>query len=402
MIDIVGVEPPTVVRDGIQTVVLASPVVSGMTIIVTLDTAELPPYGTEVRANNIGQYGYSHIIDPSRYIPPVSGGSVTPVESVSAVAYTVTATHIDITWSDGVDVRGFRFGPNGANLLPNFIGTLKNGVLISTFSTDWLPPITFEVAGSGDGRTGAVEFTGGNHKVDDKLTAQNVSYIMEADGIPLKTGDHGTANRITCRIINKLMANNTVSLGRYALLQSFQVEFAPGSVSVNCEVVALEDLQTYIDYGCQIVTTGVNDTLFYLGGQFPAPIPWDGKVISGSVNDYRDAWAVLTTSAQGQLCAWMDREYGIAASRQVVPERGLIRGGGDASTKQYTTAYNKWNVRGPSNMIPLAAGARYQWRGGYSWGPVDVKAGMVASTRYLDGGRIRRADAVSALTVLNP
>ncbi|MNH14268.1 hypothetical protein D3C79_738570 [compost metagenome] len=305
-----------------------------------------------------------------------------------------------ITWSDGLGKRGYVFGPNGNNKLPNFIKVLKDSEVVSSFATDWLPPITFEALTNGDGRT-ALEFTGGNHLIDGLATASNVSLVFEADGVPVKSGDSGSADRIVSRGVNRLMANNTVSLGRYVLLQSLQVDFVPGSANVHCEVMALEDVQVYVDYGCQMVTTGANDTLFYLGGQFAAPIPFDNKVNSGSPAAYPGAWAVLTSGAQGQLTAWIDRHYGIADGAQVYEGFGLIVGG-SSSNKQYTTAIHHLLRRGSPNFMPLAAGQKYKWRGGYSWGPLEVSDGFVASTRYLDGGRVRRADAVSGQVVLNP
>ena len=391
---------PTIDRTlGIQTILLKTK--SDVRIEVTLDASKLQTYGLQYGMNFVPQNGYSQVIDPACYEWPLSA----PSSGSSRITYEVdaTASSVNLSWPDGVGTRGFKFGLNGANNLANFIQALRNGGVTVTSTTDWLPPVTFEAANNGDGRI-PLEFTGGNHLVNDLKTAQSVSFVMEADGVPLKAGDSGTADKLVCYVVNKLMANNTVSLNRYCLLQSLQVDFVPGAANVHVDYLALEDLQLYIDYACQIVTTNVNDKLFYLGGQFPEPIDWDGKVNSGNAIDYPDAWAVITTSVNGQLTAWIDREYGIAKSRQVDPVRGMIRGGGDGSTKQYTTAYNRPLVRNPTtpNYIALAAGERYQWRGGYSWGPVDVKAGFVASTRYLDGDRIRRADAVSALAVLNP
>lgn len=395
---------PTIDRTlGIQTILLKTK--SDVRVEVTLDASKLAAYGTQYGMNYTPQNGYSQIIDPAFYVFPVDSSTTTPsTPPISPITYSVdTSKKVTMNWSDGAGSRGFVFGPNGANNLPNFVQVLKDAGVISGFATDWLPPITFEAAANGDGRT-TLEFTGGNHKVDEKKTALNVSFLIEADGVALKEGDTGTAHKMTFRIINKLMANNTVSVDRYALLQSFHMDLVPGFANVHADYLALEDLQLYIDYGCQIVTTAVNDKLFYVGGQFESPIDWDGKVMSGNPIDYPNAWAVITTSANGQLAAWMDRDYGIAQSRQIDPIRGLIRGGGDASTKQYTTAYNKSLLRNPPtpNYIELAAGKRYQWRGGYSWSSVKVADGFVSSFNYLENGVIRRADAVSGPMYLKP
>lgn len=387
---------PTIVRDGIQTVHLVSAVVLGLTVTITLDTAQLPALGGYVSAVQTYNPGYSFIIDPATYIMATSGAVGT-----APLTYLVGAGgRITILWYDGYIQRGFTFGPTGANDLPNFVELLRDGVVIGLYTTDWLPPMVFDVAENGDGA--GLNFTGGNHLVGDLKTALNILYDIEADGVPLAPGDSGKADRITCRVVNKVMAGNTVSLGRYAALQSIQVDFAPGACNVHAEVIALEDLQFYIDYGCQMVAT-VNETLFYMGGQFSEPVPFDPTLTSGSPSAYPDAWAVLCTGANGQLAAWIDRGYGVADGSQVSEEYGLIIGG-STTVKQYTTAIHRFLQRNPvnPNYMPLEAGKSYKWRGGYSWGPVDVKPGFVASLRYLDNGRMRRANAVNGTVIINP
>ncbi|KEY87839.1 hypothetical protein MBA34_17900 [Pseudomonas capeferrum] len=387
---------PTIDRTlGIQTVLINTK--TDVRIELVLDASKLQAYGNQYGMNFVPQNGYSQVIDPACYEFPVAGNGTGP-----RVSYTLDAAgRLTLSWPDGIGTRGFVFGPNGENSLANFAQVIRNGGAISAFGTDWLPPMIFDAVNNGDGWP-TLEFTGGNHRVDNKLTAASVAYVIEADGVPLTGPTSGTADRITCRIVNKLMAGNTVSLGRYPLLQSFQVDFMPGVSGVHADIMALEDVDIYTDYACQIVTTGVNDTLFYLGGQFPQPIPFDSTVNSGSPADYPDAWAVLTTSANGQLAAWIDRKYGVAAESQIFENYGKIIGGGGTSTKQYTTAINKERVRNPANAMRLQAGKSYQWRGGYSWGPVSLPDGMVATLRYMDEWRIRRAFAVSASKILKP
>ncbi|WP_063912481.1 hypothetical protein [Pseudomonas sp. p21] len=380
---------------GIQTLLINTK--TDVRIELVLDASKLQAYGTQYGMNAIFQNGYSQVIDPACYEFPVTSGG-TP----SRVTYSVDSSmRLTLSWPDGVGTRGFVFGLNGANSLANFAQVILNGGVISSFATDWLPPMIFDAVNNGDGWP-TLEFTGGNHLVDGKVTAASVAYVIEADGVTLVPGSSGTASRVTCRIINKLMAGNTVSLGRYPLLQAFQVDFMPGVAGVHAEIMALEDVDIYIDYACQIVTSGVNDTLFYLGGQFPTPIPFDGTVNSGAPSAYPDAWAVLTTSANGQLGAWIDRNYGVAAEEHIYEGYGKIIGGGSASSKQYTSAIHKFLQRDPANAMRLQAGKSYQWRGGYSWGPVSLPDGMVATLRYMDEWRIRRAFAVSANKVLKP
>jgi hypothetical protein len=380
---------------GVQTLLINTK--SDVRIELVLDASKLQAYGNQYGMNFVPQNGYSQVIDPACYEFPVAGNGTGP-----RVSYTLDAGgKLTLSWPDGIGTRGFVFGPNGENSLANFAQVILNGGTISSFGTDWLPPMIFDAVNNGDGWP-YLEFTGGNHRVDNKLTAASVLYVVEADGVPLTGPTSGTADRLTCRIVNKLMAGNTVSLGRYPVLQAFQVDFMPGVSGVHAEIMALEDVDIYTDYACQIVTTGVNDTLFYLGGQFPQPIPFDSTVNSGLPADYPDAWAVLTTSANGQLAAWIDRKYGVAAESQIFENYGKIIGGGGISPKQYTTAINRERVRNPANAMRLQAGKSYQWRGGYSWGPVSLPDGMVATLRYMDEWRIRRAFAESASTVLKP
>ncbi|WP_179028122.1 hypothetical protein [Pseudomonas hunanensis] len=308
---------------------------------------------------------------------------------------------VNISWAEDGVRRGFVFGKAGANNLPNFYQTTLNGAPIGTYSTDWIPPIVFEALQDGDGRAG-LAFTGGNHLVDGKQSAENLSFEIEADGIVVKPGTEGQAQRITCRVLNRLQASNTVSKNRYALLQSIQVDFAPGCANVHAEVLALENISIFIDYGPQMVATGVNETVFYLGGNNTSPTKFNGKLNSGNYLDSPTAWASLCSSNKGQLAAWIDRTYGIADGTRIHESFGMIIGGGPGSTKQYTTAIHRLLKREKANYYSLLAGERYQWRGGYSWSSQTAKPGFVASMKYLDNGRVRRVDALSGLNYINP
>ncbi|MDD2133370.1 hypothetical protein [Pseudomonas kurunegalensis] len=326
----------------------------------------------------------------------------TDEEARAGLSYVVDndgRVHLD--WVDGKDRRGFVFGKAGANELPNFYQTTLNGHPLSTYTTDWIPPIVFEALLDGGGRAG-LAFTGGNHLVDGKRSAENISFEIEADGYSIKPGDEGHADRVTCRVINKLMASNTVSKGRYALLQSVQVDFAAGCANVHADVVALEDLSVFIDYGPQMVTTGVNEKVFYLGGMNETPAKFNGNLNSGNFKEAPKAWASLCSSRKGQLAAWIDRGYGIADGTHIHESFGMIIGGGPGSVKQYTTAIHRQLKRDKSNYLTLSKGDRYQWRGGYSWSSGRSKPGFVASMKYLDNGRVRQADALSGAIYLNP
>ena len=92
VIDITDATTPTITRDGIQSVLLSSSVVSDLRVLISLDTAELPALGTPIAANSSEQPGYSYIIDPSRYIPAksesassisINSGQLAPFRSTS-------------------------------------------------------------------------------------------------------------------------------------------------------------------------------------------------------------------------------------------------------------------------------------------------------------------------------
>ncbi|MCY1436033.1 hypothetical protein D9M71_521480 [compost metagenome] len=166
--------------------------------------------------------------------------------------------------------------------------------------------------------------------------------------------------------------------------------------------MALEDLSVYIDYGPQMVTTGVNETVFYLGGKNKSPTKFSGKLNSGNYQDSPRAWASLCSGKKGQLAAWIDRSYGIADGTKIHDSFGMIIGGGAGSTKQYTTAIHRQLKRDKTNYLSLLKGESYQWRGGYTWSSHAVKSGFVASMKYLDNGRVRRVDALSGEIYLNP
>jgi len=371
---------------GMQTITLQTK--TDVKLLVTIDPSKLPAAGTPVAMNGTQWPGYSHIIDPACYeMAPGSGG----------VSYSINKDKkIRATWDDGSGARrGFDYGKNGANDLGNFAAHLLNGKIVTGYTTDWNPPVVIDAAANGD--SAGLNFTGGNHEVGGKKTAFMTSYDILADGAPVAEGSSGRCEKLVIRQVNRLMAGNTVSLGRYVADQILTITIMAGGASVECEFAALENLHLYIDYGPQMVTGGAGGTLYYLEGKHGLPIPFDGLETSGKPSEKPNAWAscYVYGDGSGQLSAWIDRSYGIADAKNSSDQYGLIIGGGPASTKQYPTAYHRFLARNPAspNHMELKAGASYKWRGGYSWQPVRLRTNAVATMDYVHDGRLRRVDA---------
>lgn len=261
---------------------------------------------------------------------------------------------------------------------------------LSTFSTDWLPPLIFDVDSEPDAAGG---FTGGNHLVQDMRTARNIAYNLYADGAPITLGSTGACQKLTIIVVNEVMASNTVSLGRYAARQSFAISFSPGVAEVSCEFRALEDLRVKSDYGPQLVSTRFNDTQLTLGGQYPSRVTFDSTNTSGPCSTYPDAWAILLNSDEGQLATWLDHSYGVGDGRFVDPDEPRTRGSGSAGgNKQYHAA-----VRSFIEPVHLLAGKTYKWRGGYALSaPVEAGEGFDSELSFVQDGAPRHAMIVDA------
>jgi hypothetical protein len=378
---------PTISRVGIQTVRLVSPTVSGLEFYITLDTTKLPAYGTFISMLTEGVDGSSWIIDPSCY-----EYSPTTQMTNQSVTYSLDGLgNANIVWQSGNSLCRVRFGPNGYNSLPNIkgidrtpfvTGGSRDSVLwtqINTATTDWLPPLVVEAMNNGDGH--ASIYTGGNHGADGSAgggnTARNTMYKILVDGQPFPEGiaTSGACSSIQFIVINEIMAYNTTGTvdpvnfpGRYVIRQSFVVDFQAGSAEVQSEVRAYESVTVKTDNGPQMVTTGFQDTMLYVGGQYENRITFDPTSVSGSFVTYPDCWAVvLQDDVNGQQVSWMDREYEAGDGRYIGGTASAIRGGGASNTKFYHAA-----VASYSHL--MAAGAKYKWRGGYAWQSPNIQS----------------------------
>lgn len=370
---------PTIDRSlGIQTISLKSPY-RDVVVNITLDPSKFPTYGTLVRATSTGDAGYSWVIDPACY----RGAGVSA--EFDCVHYTSDAAtkQMTISWLDSGRCYGFTFGPNGANSLPNFSGVYVGAQgaarpsAVSLFSTDWLPPLIFNVNAE---PRGTDYFTGGNHSVNGFTTAVNRIYSVTADGAAVEFGSNGSCRELTILIVNDIAAANTVNV-RNAMRQAFCLTFRAGGVEVSCECTALEPLKVLSDYGPQLVGTGFLDTQLYIKGQYAGRVPFNSENTSGAYSAYPDAWATILKGPSGQLASWLDLDYGVPSTLPLDASDVRIKGGGGSSTKQYHAA-----IRSFSAPYAMSTGDKYKWRGGYSLGVGNVSAPFDSLLVYWAGG----------------
>jgi hypothetical protein len=365
---------PAITRSGVQTIVVSSPTIAGLSFRITLDTALLPAYGTQIASNLSHQAGYSFIIDPQRYIVATSASASTlPVQwSLD------NSGNLILSWASKDSCYRVRFGLLGVNQVPNILATswapgadLANAVwtVLNTTGSDYLPPMQVSAQANGDG--GALAFTGGAHGSNGDSTgsptARNTLYQSFADGQPILPGTTGRAGCVSLQIVNELMGYNTKTLSRYILRQSFAIDVTPSGVVVTADVTALEPISVLTDYALQGITFGYQGTQLVLGGQNTARVPFvnGAQSQSGSKSAYPNAWAaVFQDPDHGQMTLWMDKSYADGDGKYVDPAGILVRG--EATTKWYLGVVLP-SASGTQNPHNFAAGAGYKYRAGLSW-----------------------------------
>ncbi len=403
VIDYVHEATPEITRDGIQTVRLVSPREAGLEFVITLDTDKLPVYGTPIKMLEEGAAGYSWIIDPSCY---VYQQFVQSQVHANPLIYSMAANNMmSLVWRSGAFLYRLRFGPNGANSLPNVRGIEyaplapvqeAEWTLINAAGTDWLPPMVLRAVNNGDSHRKV--YTGGNHGADGTSgggsTARCVLFQWYLDGEPFEMGRaySGGVQRVTAVIVNELMAYNTTGTvdpvafpARYVLRQTFVVDFVPGALEVLAHVEALEDVEIMTDNGPQMVSVGFQGEQVFVGSGIERG-PFDATQNSGKSSDTPDCWALVLSSEAGQQVSWVDRGYEAGDGRYVSPTAAFIRGGGADNTKMYHAIV-------AAKTVPFQAGEGYKWRGGYSWQApgLVIDPGLDCRIDYLREGRSHHA-----------
>ncbi|OEY96045.1 hypothetical protein BJD20_13145 [Acinetobacter proteolyticus] len=366
---------PDIKRDGtIQTVKVQSATRANFQIYITLDTAKLPALETPIDAMNNGTNGRSWIIDPScyEYDLPVNVNITGGV----GVQYSVnTSNDVSVSYQSGAYLYRLTFGNNGFNGLPNIkkierspLQDTPSYVVISETTTDYLPPLQVRAVNNGD--SGAKIYTGGNHGSSGgeggSQTARNILYQVNVDNQSLQSGiaKTGYASKISLLVVNEIMGYNTITLNRYIVQQTFNVEINATGINVTCENKALEDIVIEQDNGLQLYTGGFQGTQLIAGGQNTGRVAFNSTLNSGRKDAWPKTFSLILQHTNGQLTMWTDRNYEAGDGRYVSIAAPLLRGGGASNTKFYS-AIVAGTVSAPIDA-PLSNGQSYKWRGGYS------------------------------------
>lgn len=356
---------------GIQTVAVVCAAKPFVVFRITLDAAHLPASGSNVLAVNPGFAGYSWIVDQSRYFYR-STGSATGQQVGAGVYYEYdhTAKVVSYAYRSAGALYRVDFGLNGYNELPNLIAIYKAPliedvsaaawVLLSSTSTDYLPPMVIEAINNGD--SGSRIYTGGNHGADGSYgggnTARNVLFNVLADGKILSNNAVGYASNVQAHVVNELFAYNTIQVERYVVRQAFRIHMSASGMEVCADVTALEQVRIGTDNGPQAYFGGFTTSQLMLGGQNTARVSLDTTLSSGPKTEYPSAWCLLMKSANGTMACWVDRSYEAGDGRYVHETSPYIRGPGELRAKFYNAICS---AAGPV----LAEGEGYKWRGGY-------------------------------------
>lgn len=370
-----------------ETIRVASSRVPGLVFVITVDTSQLPAWGTAINANTAAQPGYSWIIDPYNY-EAAAGTAAATSKSSGPALFTVNeaARSISMAWRlNSSHLFRLNWAPHGFNSLFNFVSIERSAgtvdleaavwtVISGGSTTDWIPPLTIEAA-SGDG--GPTVYTGGNHgsngDASGAQTAHMVSWECWVDGEALRAGAvfGGRATEVVVRWVNEIMAYNTISLTRYAMRQTVVAKFRAGMVEVMIEHEALEALTVKVDNGLQMRGDAYEATVHYYGGSAKGREAGGIVTDSGTKAIAPDAWAISCGGSYGYQVAWLDRATGAGSGVYVAAASPLLR--------KNATSWKFYQAIVAGVNVPMAAGEIYQYRGGYAWAPPGIVSGDVDS-----------------------
>ena len=339
-----------------------------------IDTSKLPAYGTFISATGTTNPMYSWYINPKFY---KKSSDDTDNSNFSFDAAQQAFTY---SFKSGNFMYKWGFGLNNANTLPNFKSlsrfnlTTNTNEIIDSFDSDWLPPLILQATNNGDSTSPT--FTGGNHLIGGLTTAEKELFEIEVDGNLIDKTVSMTAllSTLKIKISNKVMAANTVAARRHVIRQVFDLEFfKDGSVSVNCQIVPLEDITLRTDYALQCHTGGFKDSILMLNSQYPNRVAWDANLQSGARADYPKAWAVIFKGSAGFLGMWIDRTYANGVAETNLGSNRPLIFGGSTTTKFYLSAFRYGTGLPPLALTPTS---EYKWRGGYVMGDPKLVLGF--------------------------
>lgn len=334
------------------------------------------PYRSFHDRIRIGRVGYSGAVIDSPNLQVAQSQS-------GRMHVTVDGDKSDVTmiWQHGEsEMLKVRYKPNGFNGLFNYrscdiapLGDIATAqwVSIQLVASDAWPPLVVAALGDGDGGGGI--YTGGNHGSDGGSGGLNTARMskieLRVDGRLIGAGERfeGYADCVEAKWTNELMANNTITLGRYVLAQEFISLMTAGDVSGFCAVTAYEPIKVNTDNGPQFFSTGYDSVHFYDGEQQSrVAIPQDATIVTSGLHSTYKSWATCFGSANnGFHGVWMDRQFEAGDGRYIGGSASLFRKG--AGSKFYSAT-----VGGGGLGATLNAGESYEWHGGYFWAPNDA------------------------------
>jgi hypothetical protein len=394
---------------------------STISFVVTINTNAFTP-GSSVVANTSNLAGYSYVIHPDNYTPPVAAptpfGDLVYSFNTNSLKLAFRATPLyDIALS---------FGPGGPNEIYDLTGyqyAQHNGTAPSlsrgwsnvwTGGTDTIGPYYVSADNNSDASPTAA-FTGGYHATAaGGATAEVQSVAFYADGAALTGTVSGSAKEIVVEQVISVQGWNTLVSGRYILTETRMVRFTRNGMQAIVSVSANENVHIQRYYGAQMVGSGFYSSVHFVNGiptisgvaqpQGRYTIPSGGaEVDSGPYTSYPNVSMVSLRGVWGDFNSMLDINYGVATSRYL--------DAGQASAKWSSSSGNKayWQLIFTANNamtagMALTQGSTIRWRAAWTWGsPLSASANVDTTMRYTDKGydRIRAAFLAAGETPLN-
>ncbi|HHV54709.1 MAG TPA: hypothetical protein GXX55_04595 [Firmicutes bacterium] len=241
-------------------------------------------------------------------------------------------------------------------------------VTLTVTGSDWVGPYIMRAAVNGNGES--PKFTGGWHGSNGdgtgKATARTVSWQVAADGKAFTEDGTIAAREVTVSVVNRIQAYNTKPTGDFPLREVVEerVQYAVrrGTVDVQVEIEALEDIVIERYYGLQSINSGHNGTIHYVNGDVQ-----DRKKTPNASNDsgplYKapdvSRYALRSASRLHNLVVWLDRSFGLGDMKNVPVSLPAA----------FTASYGKSYFNLIRSDLPVAAGEKVAWRGGWIFSP---------------------------------
>ncbi|PFH81630.1 hypothetical protein COI81_28865 [Bacillus cereus] len=323
-----------------------------------------------------GDYGYTHIIDPTCYIYEVIPTQL-PVIKQNLLEYDATNHYVYAYSKYGsADDIMFMFRKLTINQLmalyrvytnPStslspvaFNYTAQGVTSIANGQSDWIGPYIIRAVDNGDGS--AEQFTGGAHSTDNNSTtgnptAQTISYQVFADGKRVTTSGQYPCDRIEIFVRNKIMSYNTKTTGRYTHEENVKYTIVGNRINVSVEIIPYEKLSWKTYYGLQATTNYYTHVFYPLGQYTTEQAVTNVNTSAGNKNEYRVDTVTLTkTGTTESLEFSIDNTVGLG-QRIFVDNTNPL-----AFTSDVNKAYMRL-IGDTEKMVNV--GEVYSWKGSY-------------------------------------